>query len=242
MISKLLAVFTLLFTFYSFVSAQSTKWISARLSSQPFQILELEEKSFPNNVTYSYSIDKDQLINLGFGFRKVNENGWFQEFSLVNMNFSRQKNIHHFVFINQQVIEPLDGVQIAQASLVLRWEFGKLLGNIDRQRLIPALSVSLDPYANFTHIIPYTSIFFESKFLDIGTVVNVIPKLEYFITKNMRLDVSFPVPMVNVWFSHDKIEHPAVSENSQKQNKTGHCFFPVRDTQIRLGLLYKIGD
>lgn len=241
MISKLLTFAILLCTFNSLIIAQSTKWISVRLSSQPFQIVELEERSFSNNVTYLYSIDKNQIAYLGFGFRKLKENGWFQEFSIVNMNISKQKNLHSFVFINRQVVEPLDGVQIAQASLALRWEFGKLLGNIDKQRFIPALSASIDPYANFTHIIPYTSRFFKGKFLDVGSVVNIIPKLEYSITKNMSLDVSFPVPVVNVWFSHDKIEYPAVPENSQKQNKMDHCFFLVRDTQIRLGLLYEIG-
>lgn len=240
MSSRLLAVVTLLFTFYSFITAQSTKWISARLSSQPLQIVELEERSFSNNVTYLYSIDKDQIAYLGFGFSKLKENGWFQEFSLVNMNISRQKNIHRLIFINQQVTEPLDGTQIAQASLALRWEFGKLLGSIDKQRLIPAFGVSIDPYANFTHIIPYTNMFFEGKFLRVGSVVNVIPKVEYSITKNMSLDVSFPVPVVNVWLSHDKIKHPAIRENSQ--NKVDHCFFPVRDTQIRIGLLYKISN
>lgn len=242
MISKLFTVFTLLLTFYSFVAAQSTKWISARLSSQPFQILELKERSFSNNVTYQYSNQKDQIVYLGFGFRKLKENGWFQEFSLVNLNISKQKNLNYLILSNQQIIEPVSGTTLTQASLALRWEIGQLIGGIENQRFIPAWSVSIDPYTDFSRIIPHTSAGFPTKFLEIGSVVNVIPKVEYSITKNMSLDVSFPVPVVNVWFSYDKIENPTVPKDSQKQSKIDQCFFPLRDTQIRLGLLYKISN
>lgn len=242
MVSKLLTLAAFLLVTFSFANAQSAKWISARLTSQPFQTAAAQSIVFGDTVFYKYSNNHRKLAQLGFGFGKIKENGWFSEWSIVGVNATVQDNVQLQFSSNQNITEPQGGYKATNLGLALRWEYGRLLGDFENSKFVPAISMSVDPYFDYLKIIPKTSEGFPMKSIEAGSIIQFIPRLEYRIYKNISLDVSIAVPLGNLRFEYDKLENPVLPIDLQRQNKVDGSLLPVRDTQIRLGLLYRICD
>mgnify|MGYP006301412557 CR=1 FL=1 len=229
----------LLFTFTTtLLFAQSTdRWVGTHLTFPLNDNVAFIEFS-GDFLTISYRIKHTNFAHFGASFRKNRDTGWFHEFSLVNIEVRKEEETDITLYFLDLTSSELKQHSF-RLNLHTRYEFGKLFLDSSKNKVLPALSVGIDPYVQYFNVIPRI-VDIHGNTLTIGTQVSIIPRLLFKLGENLQLDINAPVPFYEFFVRQDKV-FTSSSNGTDRQTTTDlGSYFRVDDIPLRLGLLYRL--
>lgn len=229
----------------SFVFISST--LAQRTDKQ--RIITLYNHSIKQNYSYSYT---DQIgiahtyqkedfdyINIGIGYRILKGENKFQEFSLVQLNYSKDDDLLMLDDPDSNIFEPSSGNFSREANLRLRWEYGLNIPLNTSDKVIPGISAGIDPFWNYYRNVPKTSAGFPVTFHQFGWELRLIPATVFQITPKMQLHLSLPIGIVHNRWNRTKVENPILTEDQRNQSSF-ESEYGVVDWQLRIGFGFGI--
>ena len=187
------------------------------------------------SVIESFEKEDINYINLGVGYRIMNEKNRFQEFSLIQLTFHKDDQIKLLEVDGSQVQEPGSGNLTKEVNLRLRWAYGMYFSLNNSDKIKPGISVGVDPVWNYYRDTPKTSAGFPLTFHQVGFDLRIIPATTFQLSSRLQLQLAFPVGLlVNRW-NFSKLENPILTEELRSQSSF-ESELGFNNMQIQLGV------
>lgn len=210
------------------------KWITFHNHTY---IVQHFQYSTPRSAGFTEHFQKDDVeyVNLGLGYRIMNEKGRFQEFSLIQLNFHKGDNSRVIDFEDAQALEPVSSDLTKEVNLRLRWAYGMYFSLNNSEKIKPGISLGIDPVWNSYRDIPKSSLGIPLTYHQIGFDLRIIPATTLQLTSRLQLQLAFPVGLLANRWNFSKLENPILPEGERSQNSY-ESEFGFNDVQIRVGL------
>jgi len=215
-----LLIILVLFSTVLVAQEQTHRWLGAYVTVQDVA----KGSGFqPKSHDHFYLADPAYL---GFSFRTANQNRWFQEFSLLGFYVDRETETFEVSLTSSPTPSDVEVVEQFYFGISTRYEYGKLLADVENRWIIPAVSLGIDPYLTYFKETPITKILEDetSSNTKVGARINVIPRLLVNLGGALSMDISAPIHFYNF----------STGDNGWYHN------YGFDEMTLRAGLLYKI--
>lgn len=176
-------------------------------------------------------------INLGLSYQKINENNWFQEFSLVKLSLVREE--FQTVYKSEVDNRPKRR-KYSVFDIVGRYEYGKYFGRQKKGKLNFGLSMGIEPYYSYYKPL-YYNIFSQTTSHKFGFNLQFIPIVSYGISKKIILEFKLFPQLLDLYAQQTSIDNPSLTERERNQFSIGVTPFTKR-LSLSLSVKYKISD
>lgn len=102
-----------------------------------------------------------------------------------------------------------------------------------------ALGAAVNPHYRTIERIPSAPNWYPSNGKMFVASVNIVPRLQWTISKSLLLNLSIPFKVYDYIYSQQKVENPSIPVSQQKSGGSNHEFFREAYT-VRLGLMWRI--
>lgn len=186
-------------------------------------------------IIHTYQKEDFDHFNIGLGYRIIKNANRFQEFSLVQLNYSKGDDLYLLDDPDSNIFEPSAGNFSREVNLRLRWEYGLNVPLNNNDKIIPGISVGIDPFWNYYRNVPKTSAGFPVTFHQFGWDLRLLPTTAFQISSRMQIHLSIPIGVVHNRWNRTKVENPILSED-QRNQASFDSDFGVVDWQLRVGV------
>jgi len=167
------------------------------------------------------------VASLGLSFRSATQERWFQEIALISLNVDRQREAGYIIIPGRSTTS-FERWEEFKLSVITRYEYGRFLGDIETYPIVPAISLSVDPYLNYEKFTSDSGRLSSGSIARIGAHVNIIPRFIINISRKLSLDINAPIRFYNVY-------HTGSADFSEWTSK-----LKFDEMSLRLGLLYRL--
>jgi len=195
-----------------------------------FQIIPASTTSavfaFDNQTQITY--DFHESLTAGFGWMRFKERNFrMMEISNVSVSYPATRE---YIEIGSNIYS----VQNVTISGAYRIEYGKVLNKPDAKCTF-LLACGLKPFVNYVITQPNTSDVFPMRYLQVGIVGEIIPRLMFRLSPKFLLDVNAPIGLLNVDYNHFKVENPAF-EIEDRRSSVINFNATFQNIGLRVGL------
>ena len=227
------------FAFFAFFLVALT--ISAQDKIEPVQMVQGNFQIIPasvNGATFSY--DNATEISYYFAEDLTAAFGWMR-FKKKNFRMMEISNISISYPPTREYIEigsNIYSVQNATFSGAYRLEYGKAINKTDA-KCIFLLSGGIKPFVNYVVTQPNTSDVSPMRYLQVGLVGEIIPRLMFRLSPKFLLDVNAPIGLLNMDFNRFVADNPALPID-QRLNSITNFSTTLQNIGFRIGLTRQI--
>ncbi len=201
---------------------------------------DLESVEFGKNLTYNFQVEDANPVNLGIGIKKINDKGWFQEYSITSLNVKKDGELVVMEIEGQGIRTSTSGRERTSVELLFRWEYGKLFPIKGFKKLSPGIGLSLDPFFRFNRIEFSTSQGFPFRSCRVGGEIALIPRIQYRISDRFSFVVKIPVGLNSFYLQHSKIDNSILAEKDNSKSGKLVNRFGVLHFQSSVGISFRI--
>lgn len=191
--------------------------------------------STQNVIKHNYQKEEMDYVNIGVGYRIIKNENRFQEFSLVQFRYRKKDDIlllEDEVFIT---LEPRAGSFNREVNLRLRWEYGLNVPLNNNEKIIPSISIGIDPFWNYYRSVPKTSAGFPSTFHQFGWDLRLLPATAFQISSKIQIHLSIPIGIVHNRWDRTKVDNPVLTRD-QRNSSSFNADYGIVDWHLRVGL------
>ncbi len=218
----LLAINLLCLTFTYAQRDANEKWLGLNLSVFLDQQNTTHEMRNPDGSVNTYELNIDNFANVGFAYRIVKNDKWFQEYGLTALAVKKEKDLGLFSNQNIDIFEPTGGSTKHLMGCWLRYEYGRWFPSGEGKKLSGGLSLSVDPFASFYRVVPATSSNFPVRGMQAGAELRFIPRIAWQIGSKMMLEIKIPVRLNTTYFDHQRTDNPILAVEDRIQDRFVH--------------------
>lgn len=199
------------------------------------------EKSRKINDTSSdafyYTTKTLQILHPTIAFQWKTKKNNFHEIELTNFKLDKLETTtenRDDTAGNGQVIS---GNNLITTSISARYEYILNFNKTKVTKLVPSLGFGINPYYRQNKYSPKTSASFSTSELYLGAKVFVTPRLTYYLSSRLFIDINIPICFFDLYFLSDKEDNPSIPQEERTISTFNFNQFPkVFSGRVGVGL------
>ncbi len=193
-------------------------------------IFEEQSKSMlvsdTSSVRFQYTNTKSQILHPSIAFQWKSKTNNFHEIELTNFMVNKVGTTTEYVSDTSASGQLVSGEYMTNIALSLRYEYIAILNKSKNSKVVPSIGFGVNPYFRRSSISYESSTSFPSSNQSIGLRTFVTPRITYFLTSKLFLDVNIPICLFDNFISTESTDNPAVPISQREISSYNFNQFP----------------
>lgn len=230
MISKSLALLLLLVVIKT-GWAQNTN-LDYKNSLKVYNLTTFDEqtKSRKLNDTFNFILQSSksawQFLHPTIAFQWKSKNNNFHEIELTSFVLgkvgSNTEMINDSTHDSQQII----GGNLTTTAISVRYEYIINFNKTKVSKFVPSIGFGLNPYYTQNKYVPTISGSFPMSETNIGIKTFITPRLTYFMTSKLFIDINIPINFISTYYFADKEDNPIIPTSQRTISTFNYDLLP----------------
>lgn len=180
-----------------------------------------------------------KILNPTIAYHWSNGNANFHEIELNYFKLEKESTTTEFVDFNTNKAIAVGRSELIHTSISAQYEYIRHLYKSSEKKWVPAVGFGFNPYYKRYHHSPDQTSEFATTQSFYGAKVYFTPRLNYFFSDKLFLDLNIPITLANFHLEREKIDNPTVEKHGRTSISYGYETFPKIFT-ARVGLGFKL--
>jgi hypothetical protein len=193
-------------------------------------IFEEQSKSMlvsdTSSVRFQYTNTNSQILHPSIAFQWKSKTNNFHEIELTNFMLNKVGTKTAYVSDTSASGQLVSGEYITNTAFSLRYEYIVVFNKSKDSQVVPSIGFGVNPYFRRSSISYESSTSFPSSNQNIGLRTFVTPRITYFLTSKLFLDVNIPICLFDNFISTESIDNPAVPISQREISSYNFNQFP----------------
>lgn len=205
-----------------------------------YNLTSFDEQTISRRLTassplYQYTNTTLQILNPTIAFQWQSKRNNFHEIELTSFMLGKIGKTIDTITTNSA--QTISGSDLTITAISLRYEYILNFNKSKDSKLVPSISFGINPYYRQNNNSPKTSSSFHMSDINIGMRAFVAPRISYFLTSKLFLDVNIPLCFFDTFYYAGKEDNPALSLLERTTNTYKFSLFPkVFSGRIGIGI------
>lgn len=184
-----------------------------------------------------------QILQPTIAYQWKTKNHNFHEVELTDFSFNRSTSLTQIVGDSippaspAYVGIPIGGGKTVNAMISLKYEYIMTFRKMKEKKLVPSLGLAINPFFMHTGFRPALSNDYPKKDQIYGVNFFITPRLTYFISKKIFVDINLPLCLARTYFSSHVEENPVLPLNARRTTTYSFESFPaILSARIGVGI------
>jgi len=218
-----------LLLFISGGTAQNTN-LDYKNAFKVYNLTTFEQYSKYRGDTTAYSFRNTttllQILHPTIAFQWKTKKYNFHEIELTNFMLSKTGTKTEIVNDTTGSGQMVNGNDLIATLISARYEYIFNFNKSKDKKLVPSLGFSINPYFRQNNYIPKISTSFKTVERYFGATTFIIPRLTYYLSSKLFIDVNIPLCFSDIYRLTDKDENPAIPARQQTITNYNFELFP----------------
>jgi len=134
----------------------------------------------------------------------------FHEIELTDFSLNKTATKSELIGPNGAAVSTTNSPDVMATNLRMRYEFTANFALSKDSKLVPGMGFSVSPYLMQVNYLPQANIEFATFERKVGAGIFVIPRLSYYLSSKLFLDLNFPVCIADGHYSTIRRENPVL--------------------------------
>jgi len=196
-----------------------------------YNLTSFDEQTITRRLTtssprYQYTNATLQILHPTIAFQWRSKKNNFHEIELTSFmlgKVGKNTDIMNDTTNNGQTIS---GGDLTITAISARYEYILNFNKSKDSKLVPSIGFGINPYYRQNNNSPKTSSSFPTSDINIGMRAFVTPRIFYFLTSKLFLDVNIPLCFFDTFYFAGKEDNPALSLLERTTNTFNFSLFP----------------
>lgn len=205
-----------------------------------YNLTSFDEQTISRRLTassprYQYANATLQILHPTIAFQWRSKMNNFQEIELTSFMLGKIGKTTDSITTNSA--QTISGGDLTITAISLRYEYIFNFNKSKDSKLVPSIGFGINPYYRQNNYSPKTSISFPSSDISIGMKAFITPRITYFLTSKLFIDVNIPLCFFDTFYFVGKEDNPALSLLERTTNTSNFSLFPkVYSGRIGIGI------
>ena len=202
---------------FSFLSWGQNSHLDYNRAVKMYNLTSYEKFSTSNNLNDSTSNltlnstgSSFQLFHPTVAFQWKSKNNNFHEIELTHLIFGKESTLTELNNDSINFNQTIDGGTMTQTHISARYEFILNFNKSKEHKIVPSIGFGINPYYSQDDFSPKTSSSFATSEKSVGIKTFITPRLTYFLTSKLFLDVNIPVCLFDLALDSDTQDNPII--------------------------------
>ena len=177
-------------------------------------IFEVQSKSTlvsdTSNVRFQYTNTNSQILHPSFAYQWKSKKNNFHEIELTNFTVNKVGTKTEYVSDTSANGQLISGEETRNTAISLRYEYIVVLNKSKNSKIVPSIGFGVNPYFRKSSISYESATSFPSSNQSFGVRSFITPRITYFLTSKLFLDVNIPICLFDNYILTESIDNPAV--------------------------------
>ena len=236
---KKLLILTLLTIVVKIGWAQNTN-LDYKSALKIYNLTSFDEQTISRRLTassplYQYTNTTLQILHPTIAFQWRSKKNNFHEIELTSFMLGKIGKTTDSITSNSA--QTISGGDHTITLISLRYEYILTFNKSTDSKLVPSIGFGINPYYRQNNNSPKTSSSFHTSDINIGMRAFVTPRISYFLTSKLFLEVNIPLCFFDTFYYAGKVDNPALSLLERTTNTYNFRQFPkVFSGRIGIGI------
>jgi hypothetical protein len=180
-----------------------------------------------------------QLLRPSIAFQWKSKKNNFHEIELISFSLGKNGTKSENINDSTNTGQLISSVDFTSTVISVRYEYILNFNKSKESKFVPSIGFGANPYFRKNDIAPKTSNAFPSSETAIGMRAFITPRLSYYFTSKLFLDVNIPLCLFDNAITTIKNENPSIPISQQKISAFDFSQFP-RLFSGRIGIGIKL--
>jgi hypothetical protein len=175
---------------------------------------------------YQYTNTTLQILHPTIAFLWKSKKNNFHEIELTSLMLGKigtKTEIVNDTTNNRQTISVGD---ITTTAISVRYEYILNFNKSKDSKLVPSIGLGINPYYRQNNYSPRISSSFPTSEISIGMRAFITPRMTYFLTSKLFIDVNIPLCFFDTFYLADKVDNPAIPVQERRITTFNYNQFP----------------
>lgn len=194
-----------------------------------------------SSYLYLYSTKTLQILHPTIAFQWKSKKQNFHEIELTCLTFGKNSTKTEVTndttsTTNGQLI---NGGDLRTMAISIRYEYILTFNKSKNTKILPSIGFGINPYFRQNNYSPKITTSFPTSEISAGIRTFITPRLTYFVTSKLFIDLNIPLCILDTSFFVDKEDNPAIPSQERTLARFDFKQFPTVFSG-RLGIGFKL--
>lgn len=188
-----------------------------------------------NMYSYTYTMLKILQPTIAFQWKNTKNNLHEIEFTgFMSGKYGTTTEINNDT---TDVSSTVSGNDVLATLISVRYEYIVNFSKTKDRKLVPSIGFGINPYYRYHQYLPKVSSSFQTSEQYLGAKLFIIPRLSYYLTSTLFIDLNIPVCVAEMYYTSDKCEDPTLPVEERTISSVNFREFPkIFSGRIGIGL------
>ena len=194
-----------------------------------YNLTSFDEQTISRRLTassprYQYTNATLQILHPTIAFQWRSKKNNFHEIELTSFMLGKIEKTTDSITTNSA--QTISGGDLTITAISLRYEYIFNFNKSKDSKLVPSIGFGINPYYRQNNNSPKISSSFHTSDINIGMRAFVTPRISYFLTSKLFIDVNIPLCFFDTFYYAGKEDNPALSLLERTTNTYNFSLFP----------------
>jgi hypothetical protein len=186
---------------------------------------------------YSYTTATHQILHPTIAFQWKTKKNNFNEIELTSFMLGKLGTEIEIKNDSTNIQYITDGSDVISTLISARYEYILNFNKSKDRKLVPSLGFGINPYFSQNKYLPKVTSSFVTSEKYLGVKVFFTPRLSYYLTSRVFLDLNIPVCVGEIYYTIYKEDNPAIVADQRTTSSIDFREFPkIFSGRIGIGL------
>ena len=176
--------------------------------------------------SFRYTTTTLQILHPTIAFQWKTKKNNFREIELTNFMLSKTGTQTEIVIDSTGIAQMVSRNDLIATLISVRYEYTLNFNKSKDKKLVPSLGFSINPYFRQNTYTPIISTSYKTVERYFGASAFVIPRLTYYLSSKLFIDINIPLSFSDIYCLTDKEENPAIPAKQQTITTYNFELFP----------------
>lgn len=186
---------------------------------------------------YQYTNTTLQILHPTIAFQWKSKKNNFHEIELTSLMLGKMRAKTEIVNDTTNNGQTISGGNLTTTAISVRYEYILNFNKSKESKFVPSIGFGINPYYRQNNYSPKNSSSFSTREISAGMRTFITPRLTYFVTSKLFIDVNIPLCIFDTSYFFDKEDNPAIPVQQRNISTFNFNQFPkVFSGRIGIGL------
>lgn len=151
-----------------------------------------------------------QIVHPTIAFQWRSRKNNFHELELTNLMIGKLRSKTEVINDTTGNGETIGGDELSTSLISVRYEYIVNFNKLKERKLVPSIGLAVNPYYRQIDFSPVISSEFPNSETSFGMKAFITPRLTYFMTSKLFLDINVPLCFFDTFYLNNKDESPTI--------------------------------
>ena len=186
---------------------------------------------------YCYTTTMLKILQPTIAFQWKNKKNNFHEVELTSFMLGKLGTKTEIKNDTSNDRQTISGNDVISTSLSARYEYILNFNKSKDRKFVPSLGLGINPYYRQNKYMPKISTSFPASEQYLGVKIFLTPRLSYYLTSKLFIDINIPICFGEIYYTIDKYEDPTLTIEQRTTSSVDFREFPkIFSGRIGIGL------